>query len=602
MSQALFDRYQSHCVPHRNSASSASSYSSRASETELPVTTNQLIRYYTKSRKDPEEELLTRRVSRYSIENNPWLVEAIPPEVVHSPYTQVEEKSRQGSAPPPYASRKTSHATPEHHIPYAKAKSSRRNAVFRSERTADKVQKYIYILKLCKAFLQFGIQAHRLEEYLQSTAVKLDITAEFQYVPHCMFIVLMTPFSAQNEVHLLKESTNIDLGRVNDVYQIYQAVLEHDADLRLAIRRLDVIIRHRKTYTNTLLILLHGIAAVCAGSFAFSARPMDFPALYLFGCLLAVLQLLVLPTPIRNSHILEVLTTIIIAFGARGLGSIYLGQNSPIFCFSGIAQGVIALILPGHIILAATHEIQNRQVLSGSVKMIYAMIYTLFLGFGVLIGSTLFGFIYPSATNKTSCDLPWYWNSLADRWRATYAQFVWVPLFALAISIMHQARPKHLPAMVFVATCGHQAFYWSLYRFAQNLQFAGMIAAFASGIIANIYARFTHCLAATILLPAILVHIPNALAASGSLVAGVETADAIVSNGTIYHTDRVEARQNLLLLARDFTANGPSGSTGLIVTSGFGMAQATIGITVGLFLSAFVVYPFTMRRAGSLAF
>ena len=287
------------------------------------------------------------------------------------------------------------------------------------------------------------------------------------------------------------------------------------------------------------------------------------------------------------------MTSIIIAFCGRALGAMSLGSEHPVFCFSGIVQGTIALILPGHIILAATHEIQNRQVLSGSVKMIYAILYTLFLGFGILIGAALFGFLHSDATNPTQCHLPWYWNPIDERWRATCSQFLWVPIFAAAISTMHQAKPKHLPAMVFIATCGHQAFYWSLARFAQNLQFAGMIDAFASGMLANLYAQWSDCLAATILLPAVLDHITNALSESGSLVAEVDTADAIVSNKSF----QVETH-----LKRDFTAIGPSGSTGLIITAGFGTAQVTIGITAGLSLSAFVIYSFTKKRAGSLAF
>ena len=170
---------------------------------------------------------------------------------------------------------------------------------------------------------------------------------------------------------------------------------------------------------------------------------------------------------------------------------------------------------------------------------------------------------------------------------------------------MHQAKPQHLPVTVYIATCGHQAFYWSLARFAQNLQFAGMIAAFASGLLANLYAQFANCLAASIQLPAVLVHIPNVMAASGSLVAGVDTADSIVTNQTHWLnegrllTGRWAAE---LLQVRDFVAKGPSGSSGLIITSGFGMAQATIGITVGLFLSAFVMYPFTGRNKATLTF
>ncbi|KAK5103310.1 pheromone-regulated protein prm10 [Lithohypha guttulata] len=599
--QALFDKYQAQYATHQDSTSSCSSFSSQASDVRNAAPTNRLIRYYTDGNSF-DEEILTKRVDRFSTEIHPWPI-GEDQKQAHYPLTAHHfEKLRQGSLPPPYqqTNRKASDAAAGKYKPHSKQSRDRylRHAAHTRE-------KHTYLLKLCKGFLLFGIQAHRLEEYLHITALHLGIAAEFQYIPRCMLIILTHPYYDRSEVHLLKESTGFDLGKLEDVYQVYHAVVEEQKDLQIGIGELDNIMRRRKTYTNVLLILLHGLAAMCAGTFAFSARPVDFAPLYTFGCLLAILQLLVIQTPIRNSHILEVLTSIIVTFSARGLGSILLDNGSPIFCFSGIVQGTIALILPGHIILAATHEIQNRQVLSGTVKMIYAILYTLFLGFGILIGTTLFGFIDPKATSKTTCDVPWYWDTLHDRWRATYAQFVWVPVFALAISIMHQAKPQHLPAMVFIATCGHQAFYWSLSRFAQNLQFAGLLAAFASGLLANIYALFANCLAATVLLPAVLVHIPNALAASGSLVAGVSTADAIVTNTTQWVNDDgmiMQRRAVDLLYARDLNVKGSSGSTGLIITSGIGMAQATIGIVVGLFLSAFVVYPFRRRKAGALAF
>lgn len=587
----------------RSSISSTSSYSTQTSSDELHVPIKHLIQYYTSSGSDLDEDILTRRVSYSSTNNNPWLVDAVPPKFQHPLQAHPVLKSRQGSLPPPYQQpdRRHSQAFSEYYRPHVRPDQNVRSGRHLRRENKD-IEKIIFILKLCKAFLLFGIQAHRLEEYLHITAAYLKITAEFQYIPHCMLIVLTNPSHGRNEIHLLKESTSVDLGKVEDVYRIYQSVIEHRNDLQSGIRELDMVMRKGKRYTNLLLILLHGLAALCAGTFAFSARPIDFGPIYLLGCFLAILQLLVLRTPIRSSHILEVITSVIVAFAARGLGSVYDNSHRPLFCFSGITQGVIALILPGHVILAATHEIQNRQVLSGSVKMIYAILYTLFLGFGILIGTALYGFIDSNAVSATTCQMPWYWDTLTTRWHTTYAQFVWVPIFALAISIMHHAKRRHLPAMTFIATCGHQAFYWSLRRFAQNLQFAGMTAAFAIGLLANAYAHFSDCLSSTILLPAVLVIIPNALAASGSLVAGVGTANAIVMNGTYSIRDESMNRREELLHLRDFTANGPSGSTGLIITSGIGMAQATIGITVGLFLSALVVYPLTKRKAGSLAF
>lgn len=595
--EALFDKYENH---HQNSTSSASSYSSKASDVDNCTPTNQLIRYYTTQKRDSSEDILTQRVSRFSTQDNPWEVKEQTSTVPDTPRSHSPDKLMQGSLLPPYPSSRNGLVQTEFYKPFKK-----RSPRSRQRQPIDIIDRHAYVLKLCKAFLLFGVQAHRLEEYLHTTAVRLQVTAEFQYVPHCMFVVLTDPHREQNQTHLLKESTSVNLGKLEDMYQVYHAVVHVNQDLNASIRQLDIIIQRSNCYTNLLFILLHGVGALCAGTFAFSARPIDFGALYFFGCFLAILQLLVPQTPIRSSHILEVLTCVIVAFSARALGSMKATNGQPYLCFSGLTQGVIALILPGHIISAATHEIQNRQILSGAIKMVYAIIFTLFLGFGILIGTALYGFFDSQAVTATTCQMPWYWNTLTERWRATYAQFIWVPIFALAISIMHQAKPQHLPAMVFTATCGHQAFYWSLARFAQNLQFAGMIAAFASGLLANLYAQFANCLAASILLPAVLIHIPNALTASGSLVAGVGTADSIVTNQTHWFNEGklLPGRRGAeLLQVRDFVAKGPSGSTGLIATSGFGMAQATIGIAVGLFLSAFVMYPFTRRNKARLAF
>ena len=49
--------------------------------------------------------------------------------------------------------------------------------------------------------------------------------------------------------------------------------------------------------------------------------------------------------------------------------------------------------------------------------MIYAILYTLFLGFGILIGSALFGFIDANTINSTECALPWYCNAVASEGR-----------------------------------------------------------------------------------------------------------------------------------------------------------------------------------------
>ena len=131
-------------------------------------------------------------------------------------------------------------------------------------------------------------------------------------------------------------------------------------------------------------------ASVSVGPFAFQARPIDFPFMFILGCILGYLQLVVAPRSDQFRNVFEVLAAVVTSFCARGLGSILIGGKQ-IFCFSAMAQSSIALILPGYIILCAALELQSRNIVAGSVRMVYAIIYSLFLGFGITIGTALFG-------------------------------------------------------------------------------------------------------------------------------------------------------------------------------------------------------------------
>jgi hypothetical protein len=97
--------------------------------------------------------------------------------------------------------------------------------------------------------------------------------------------------------------------------------------------------------------------------------------------------------------------------------------------------------------------------------------------------------------------------------------------------------------------------------------------------------------------------VPSGLAASGSLVAGITSAQqitgnitgvSIINNGTAGFLDAQNAS----------TAEGASASVygGTIFNVGYGMVQVAIGISVGLYLSALVVYPFGKRRSGLFSF
>ena len=449
--------------------------------------------------------------------------------------------------------------------------------------------------------MQYGAPTHRMEEYMRTSARALEIDAEFLYLPGSMLCSFKDPHLQQTTVELVRQTQGVDLGKFKDIFNVYKCVIHAKYDPTEALQDIAEIKKRPDRYRNWFRILCFGIAAVCVSPFAFSGRPQDFGPIFILGCTLGVLQLVIVPHSDQFSHVFEVFAAVMTAFVARGLGSIKY-QGHYLFCFSAMAQSSIALILPGYIVLNAALELQSRNMVSGSVRMVYAIIYTLFLGFGLLIGTTVFGLMYTGATDSLTCHMPHYWTSSNSSWKVIYIKFMWVPLFTVCLAIINQAKWRQMPVMTFIAFAGYQANYWISSRVSNNIQVANAIGAFVIGALANLYSRFFHGLAAAAMLPAIFVQVPSGLAGAGSLVAGLTSANQITGNATGISV--VNNGTQGFLNAQDQTQQATHDTLygGTIFNVGYGMVQVAIGISVGLYLSALLVYPYGKRKSGLFSF
>ena len=165
--------------------------------------------------------------------------------------------------------------------------------------------------------------------------------------------------------------------------------------------------------------------------------------------------------------------------------------------------------------------------------------------------------------------------------------------------MINQAKWKQTPVMIIISFTGYIVNFFSAKRFASNIQIANALGAFAIGIMGNLYSRLVHGLAAAAILPAIFVQVPSGLAASGSLVSGIQSADSISDNGSGVITNGTQG----FATASNSSSGSGSGPYGSVIFDiGYGMVQVAIGITVGLFLAALVVYPFGKRRSGLFSF
>ncbi len=438
---------------------------------------------------------------------------------------------------------------------------------------ADIIARREYLIKLCGAFMEYGAPTHRMEEYLGASARALLIDADFLHIPGAMICTFADRNIHANNVDIVRKRAGLDFSRLKDVFNVYKSVIHDKLTAEDGLREIDDIRRRPDNYSQLFRIFLFGVASVIVGPFSFDSRPIDFGPIFVLGCVIGFMQVKLVPRSEHFSNVFEVFACVFAAFLARALGSIQYNDGQYIFCFSAIAQSTIAMILPGFMMLNSALELQSRNLISGSVRMVYVIVYVLFLAFGLLIGTTIFGLIKHDAVSVTTCDIPpWF---AADGWKLIHTRFIWAPLFACCVGLIYQATWGQLPVMALIAVCGHQANFWISTQLSSNPQVANAIGAFVIGCISNLYSRLFHGIAATAMLPAIYCQVPGGLASSGSLLQGIVSANEISGNN----------------------ANTRNDANGTIFSAGYGMVQVAIGISVGLYLSALAVYPYGKRKS-----
>lgn len=445
--------------------------------------------------------------------------------------------------------------------------------------TTDLSQEQAYILKACRALMAYGAPTHRLEEYMHMSAEVLGLQLESFYMPGCMIISFNNTAWLSTEVHIVRCTQGLNLSKLYDVHKVYKDIIHGKITIEQAMAQLDDIMTQSDKFSRRLRILMYGLASACIGPVSYGARPIDLPIIFLLGSLIGYMELILAHNSELYAHIFEISVTILSSFVARGFGSITSRLNTS-FCFSAISQSCLVMILPGLTITNSALELQSRNIVSGSVRMVYGIVYTLFLAFGITIGIAIYGAIDHNATSATICDTTWpFW------W-----QIVFVAPFTLCYIIINQGKWTKVPAMLIVSLSGWVVNYFSTQYFT-NMQLAQMLGALTVGILANLCSRLGHGLAVALLYPAVFVQVPGNLAATGSLISGLTSANRLNK-----HVDGE-------LWSGGTTAGNGTEGAGLgdtaVLNAGYSMIEIAIGITVGLSASAFIVYPFRERKGKS---
>lgn len=422
--------------------------------------------------------------------------------------------------------------------------------------------------------MAYGAPSHRIEEYTLALFKALDMEGRVNYTVGCTDISFINPIDPDDPMTrsaytTLVKAQGLDIGSCEVAFRVYKDVVHGEVTIEEATQRLVDLIESPPFYRPWHIVPVYGLASAFASIWAYSGWWSDMPVAFCLGCMVGFLQVIVATRNPLYSNVLEMTASLLTAFAARAISSIG-GSSQKYFCFGAIAQSSITTILPGYIVLCGALELQSKSVTAGSTRLFYAVIYSLLLGYGINVGAQLWAVIDENAVSSATCP-----RSVDARWK-----ILMVPSYLVLQAILIRSRPRQIPVQVLLGSAAYTVNYFvSEYATAQV---ADTASAFVLGVLGHLWARSQRAFAFAAVVAGIMVLVPSGLSAQGGLLIGISTP--LFNNGT---TDAQEVYEKNIYQSFSVGAQ---------------MIQVAVGLAVGLFLSALVVYPFGRKNNALFSF
>ncbi|ORY88403.1 hypothetical protein BCR35DRAFT_301518 [Leucosporidium creatinivorum] len=429
-----------------------------------------------------------------------------------------------------------------------------RQEIFITQHVAALLARQEFILKLARSFMMYGSPTHRLEAQIQATARVLELELQCVYLPGMMLISFGDSQTHTSDIKFLKQAQGLDLGKMESSFGVYNKVIRDKVSVTDAAVNLDDLFLAPPKYTLWQDMLIGGLASASVIPSGYKGSFIDCLVAIPLGAFLIYAQRIASRNDMYSS-VFEIMITCFNAIVAAALA------RTKQFCFYSVAAGSVVLILPGYIVLCGALELANRSIVSGSVRLVYSLLYTLFLGFGLSAGSEIYqkmsGNGIQGGTDFTCSALranaPWYRATIPQWWF-----FLTIPTFLLmlALNCKQPFYRRETAVMLIVGGAGYACNFFSARVFVNRPDITSAIGSFVVSMLSNVYAKSTRSSAYIVMLAGTFCQLPSGLANGGLLRFATDSSKAAFSSG-------ISAAQSLV--------------------------QVVIGTTVGLFVATAVV-------------
>ncbi|KAJ1801742.1 pheromone-regulated protein prm10 [Coemansia sp. RSA 2399] len=411
-----------------------------------------------------------------------------------------------------------------------------------------------FLLVASRALMAFGAPLHRLEANLIAIALNLDVEATFAALPGIILITFGDEDTRSSETYVVRVASGYDMHRLGRTNRVIRRVLKSRITVGQGVRNLERILATPPIYPWWIMIADYVLCSFFICPLFWKGSWTDAGVSAMIGFIVGLLQLLA-GRFANYANLFEISSAFIVSFIAALL--------QDYICFGPVSFSGVVMLLPGLALTTSIIEMASRNMISGTVRLVFAMSRCFFLGYGISVGATLGTRVLGRSTDVDllgSDSMGKCIDGLNKFW-----WFLFLPAVALCFNVSISAHWRQWPMMVFSACLAYTVSYFAGLSTALS-SLAPAIAAFAMGLFGNILASFSnHRSAVEPILGGVQLLVPGSL--------GLKTVLTFITN------------------------SGTSSGSFL-----YNIFSTSLSIAAGLFLSSMVVFPNRKKRVGLMTF
>jgi len=353
------------------------------------------------------------------------------------------------------------------------------------------------------ALHKHGLAAHNLESVMTNIAYALKIKIDVFSTPTLLLLSFESKEGERLQIAKRLRPGDINLDRLSLLDELGDSLIENRLNVEVAYKRLSAINRKKNNYPAWLKTLSYGIVAL-AVAIIFSGSPIELLASGIGGLIVGFISNY-LAKAFNIERSLEFLLAFIISLFTYFCA--YLAA-----CFHLITEfnnnlvniSSLIYLIPGVSLTIAMAELATENLVSGTARLMGAVMVLLKLVFGLLMGIFVGQLFFINSATELNLKSEYPSSILATA----------ILIASIAFTFLLEARFRDIKWIMLSSFFGFGIF--KICSFYLSNPFAPtFIAALIVGLAASLYARYLKHPAITILLPGITLLVPGSMGLKG---------------------------------------------------------------------------------------